>query len=137
MASDDRTMASLPRTLLQGVSWTFRGTAFGDRATFDAAVAKSQNPHKGKPWQPAEIVLHTARMRITPDVGWYLSDEHPTLELTADDGVRFTAGELLFKVHNAFVVDLREMDHKFFEGFTLADEQDAAKPPLYNLDLGS
>ena len=60
-----------------------------------------------------------------------------TVELAADNGESFTAGELLFKVHNAFVAHLRQMDHQYFEGFSLDEHQEAGKPPLYNLDLGS
>ena len=129
--------AAYPPTLLQNVSWTFRGPDFADRATFDAVVAKFQDPERGEVWRPAEVVLHAARVRVSPDVAWYLTDEHPTVELVADDGRSFTAGELLFKVHNSFVAELRQMDHKYFEGFTLSEDQEPGEPPLYDLDLGS
>lgn len=126
-----------PPELLFGVSWTFRGPAFDDRARFDAAVAECQDPDRGEVWRPDEVVLHAAYVRVSPDVAWYLTDDHPTVEFVADNGESFTAGELLFKVHNAFVADLRQMDHMYFEGFTLDDDQEPGKPPLYNLDLGS
>lgn len=127
----------LPRELLWGVSWTFRGDPFADRAAFDAAVAEFQNPDRGGVWRPAEVCLRVARVLVTPDVHWYLSDDDPVVELMADDGAAFTAGELLFKVHNALVSDLRQMDHKYFEGFSLAGHQEPGLPPLYDLDLGS
>jgi hypothetical protein len=63
--------------------------------------------------------------------------EHPTAEFTADDGESFTAGELLFKVHNRFVAELQQMDHKYFEGFSLSGQPQLGEPPLYDLDLGS
>jgi hypothetical protein len=128
---------SLPRTLLESVSWTFRGRAYSDRKEFEAAVHKLQNPARGGVWRPDEIVLRVGRVRISPDVAWYLTEEHPIAELVADNGVAFTAGELLFKVHNTFVAQLDRMDHKYFEGFTLADQQQDEEPPLYDLDLGS
>jgi hypothetical protein len=57
--------------------------------------------------------------------------------LVADNGESFTAGELPFKVHNAFVEALRQMDHQYFEGMTLSPEQRPDMAPLYDLDLGS
>jgi hypothetical protein len=77
------------------------------------------------------------RVRVTPDVDQTDWDEQPEVELSADNGEAFTAEELLFKVHNAFVADLRGGDHVFFEGFTLSEHQEKGRPPLYNLDLGS
>ena len=132
-----RNSSPYPPELLSRVSWTFRGQAFADRAAFDAAVAAFQNPARGGVWRPDEVVLHAGRVRVSPDVHWYLSDEHPTAEFAADNGEGFTAGELLFKVHNYFVADLRQMDHQYFEGFTLDEQQEPGEPPLYSLDLGS
>ena len=126
-----------PPELLWGVSWTFRGEPFADRAAFVAAVAEYQDPDGGEVWRPDEVVLRTDRVRITPDVHWYLTEEHPTAEFAADNGESFTAGELLFKVHNRFVAELRRMDHKYFEGLTLDERQESGGPPLYGLDLGS
>ena len=101
------------------------------------AVAEFQDPERREVWRPAEVVLRAARVRVSPDVAWYLTEEHPTVELVADNGGSFTACELLFKVHNAFVAELRQMDHQYFEGFTLSEDQDPGEPPLYDLDLGS
>src|SRR5437870_2564264 len=122
MAAQDNT-GPHPLELLWGVSWAFRGQPFADRAAFDAAVAEFQNPDHAEVWRPDEVCLRAARVRITPDVHWYLSDEDPVVELVADDGRAFTAGEFLFKVHNAFIADLRQMDHKYFEGFSLSRHQ--------------
>lgn len=137
MSARDGGLGAWPPTLVQSVSWTFRGTAFTDRSAFDAAVAAFQDAERGEVWRPGEVVLRVARVRVSPDVAWYLTDEHPTVELVADDGESFTAGELLFKVHNAFVAVLRQMDHKHFEGLTLSGHQEPGEPPLYDLDLGS
>ena len=124
-----------PSELLEDVSWTFRGEPFADRAAFDKAVAATQDD--GEDWRPEEVVVHTDRVRVSPDVHWHLTDEHPTAEFAADNGVSFTASELLFKVHNRFVAELGQMDHKYFEGFTLDEDQEAGETPLYGLDLGS
>ena len=126
-----------PPELLWGVSWAFRGEPFAARAAFASAVGEFQGPDGAGDWRPDEVVLHAARVRISPDVHWYLTDEHPTVEFAADNGASFTAGELLFKVHNRFVAELRQMDHKYFEGFSLSGEPRPGEPPLYDLDLGS
>jgi hypothetical protein len=136
VASHDNAGTYSPE-LLWGVSWVFRGQPFVDRAAFSAAVAELQSPEHGVVWRPDEVVLRSARVRVSPDVAWYLTDDHPTVEFVADNGESFTAGELLFKIHNAFVADLRQMDHQYFEGLTLDEEQESGEPPLYNLDLGS
>ena len=61
----------------------------------------------------------------------------PVVTLTADDGASFTAGELLFKLHNAVVEHLRENDHHFFEGLTLTGWDQDGKVPVYQLGQGS
>src|SRR5262249_42738313 len=124
-----------PPELLWGVSWTFRGPPYADRAAFEEAVAEFQGGDED--WRPEEVVLRCPRVRVSPDVAWYLTDEHPTVEFAADNGESFTAGELLWKVHNAFIVHLRQMDHQYFEGFSLSGHQQPCTPPLYDLDLGS
>jgi hypothetical protein len=124
---------SLPPELLWGVSWVFRGEPFADRAAFDAAVAEAQDG--GGDWRPDEVVLRAGSVRVSPDVDWLGDDQ--AADFAADNGVSFTAGELLFKVHNRFVAELRHADHQFFEGLTLDRHQEPGGPPLYELDLGS
>jgi hypothetical protein len=59
------------------------------------------------------------------------------MTLTAEDGKAFTSGELMFSLHNAVVEQLSKVDHHFFEGLELCDEQDDGLPSLYELQLGS
>src|SRR3954452_456966 len=100
---------SYPATLLQDVWWTFRGSTFADQTAFAAAVQQAQDPEYVDVWRPGEVVLHAPRVRVSPDIHWYLSDVEPVAELTADNGESFTASELLYKIHNSFVGDLRQM----------------------------
>jgi hypothetical protein len=137
VGSGSSSSGPMPSALLEGVEWVFRGPAFADRAAFEAAVGKFQNPEWGSDWRPNEAVLNAARVRIVPDADWWAGDDEPVANLTADDGRAFTAGELLFKVHNAFVAGLREAGHQFFEGFSLAADPGAGEPPLYVVELGS
>jgi hypothetical protein len=136
-AADRDTLDRLPTRFLESVCWVFRGTQFTDRTAFEAAVRDAQFPEWGEVWRPAEIVLRVPRVRIRPDADWYPSDREPEVVLTADDGESFSAGELLFKVHNALVADLQELHHQFFEGFSLSGHQEPGQPPLYDMDLGS
>jgi hypothetical protein len=137
MASESSGASSLPATLMQGVEWLFRGSPFADQKAFNAAVTEFQNPEWGPVWHPDEVVLRAARIRVVPDVDWYVGDEDPVAELSADDGQAFTAGELLFKVHNAFVAGMQQSSHQFFEGFSRSAQQVAGEPPRYDLELGS
>jgi hypothetical protein len=124
----------LPPTLMRCVAWAFDGSTFTDRVAFEAAVRGAQQPGAG--WNPGEVVLRVPRVWVTPDVLWHPPDDPPVAEFAADDGQAFTAGELLFKVHNAFVADLREMDHKHFEGLALVG-QEVGSPPIYEVIVGS
>jgi hypothetical protein len=56
--------------------------------------------------------------------------------LTADGPEGFTAGELLFKIHNMYTAALGEGDHIYFEGLTLAEDPGDGWP-VYDLDTGS
>ena len=72
-------------------------------------------------WDPAGVILHAARVRVRAEIPWLPRD--PVVEMTADTGAAFTAGELMYKVHNAFVALIRDSDHVFFEGLSLAEDQ--------------
>lgn len=43
-----------------------------------------------------------------------------TVELARDDGLGFTGGERLFKLHDAVVGQLRDRGHRYFEGLELS-----------------
>ena len=43
-------------------------------------------------------------------------DKCDELHLTADSSEGFTAGELLYKIHNQTVAYLEKLDYHFFEG---------------------
>jgi hypothetical protein len=125
-----------PRELMQDVAWSFTGPTFSSQAEFEYAVRQYQAEIFGEQtWQAEEVVLQSPRVRVENE--YEEEPEEAVAELIADNPGGFTAGELLFKVHNAFVGQLRDGDHHFFEGFSLAEEQVANRPPLYEIDLGS
>jgi hypothetical protein len=121
---------NLPENLLYDVEWSFNRPMFDDRKSFDQAVAQRQK-ELGNPvaWRPNEIILTVPTIRIE----CLLAIVAP-FELTSDNREHFTAGELLYKLHNALVKTLAKADHKYFEGLTM---RTPGETPTYRLHLGS
>ena len=131
-----------PQELLQDVSWTFAGSKFRSEAEFVEAVHQDEREylaHIGQPgeshWQADEVVLRCHRVIVEHDYGD--CDEDEVAELEADNPGGFTAGELLFKTHNAFVEILDGRDHHFFEGYMLIKQKNPNAVPRYEVWLGS
>jgi hypothetical protein len=136
MPRQNREGRRYPQDLLDDVLWSFVGEKFATQAEFVEAVREYAWQVQEEPtWDPDAVVLRSPRVRVMFDY-W---DEPGELsaEFAADDGDAFTAGELLFKVHNAFVEQIREADHVFFEGFYLVRQRQDGGPPLYEMYLGS
>jgi hypothetical protein len=92
-------------------------------------------------WIPDETVLAFPRLTVQY---FYRDDEEndeieEDFDLTADNNTGFTAGELLFKIHNQVIENLESEDHHFFEGLTLWEEEtgDDTGAPRYLLNQGS
>jgi hypothetical protein len=89
-------------------------------------------------WDPQELVLKSPRVKIRHE-RWD-DDENgeaeTVIELSTRNPTGFTASELVFKMHNAVVEYLRDMDHKFYERLVL-DEDASGDVPLYEIMLGS
>jgi hypothetical protein len=134
-----------PRDVMRepDIYWSFTGPTFRSRSRFEEAVRRYHRElgHEDN-WRPEELVLPCPRVRVRPDFWDDLDPEEAEgliVELSADDGAGFTAGELLFKVHNAFMRRFAEAagDYTFFEGFHLAKAPTGDNPPLYDICLGS
>lgn len=121
-----------PKDLLGDVYWSFGGKVFETEAEFNKEIRQYQIDIKKKDdWQPEKIVLKSPLVKVIYEY-WEEDDEVvKTVEISADNGEYFSAGELLFKIHNLVTENLRGMDHCFFEGLSLN------KPPTYWLSLGS
>jgi hypothetical protein len=131
-----------PRDLMEDTLWSFTGPRFRSQARLEAAVRQYHRRLEAEDrWQPDTLVLACPRVRIRPDF-WddLLPEEAEDLivEVVADDPSGFTAGELLFKVHNVFLKRFAELagDYTFFEGFHLIEAPQGAAP-LYDIRLGS
>jgi uncharacterized protein (TIGR02996 family) len=132
--------AARPQRLLDGIYWSFIGEPFATRADFDAAVGQSQVAIiEENNWNSGEIVLAHPRVWVRY-MCWESGEQrYPVLDLTSDNGEFFTAGELLFKIHNAVVRQLRKIDHHFFEGLVREQGKESVgdEPPRYRMRQGS
>jgi hypothetical protein len=128
----------LPLRALGDVCWSFTGSPFATREEFDARVRQYQiRIRKRDSWWPDEVVFPTPQVAVRYQCWRGDKQIEPVVSLVADDSGSFTAGELLFKLHNAVVEQLREIDHHFFEGLSLAGRTEDGKVPLYDLLQGS
>jgi hypothetical protein len=136
--------ARYPRELLGDVHWCFSRPTFRSLARFEEACRRCYREMGWEfNWRPAEVVLPCPRVRVRP-VFWddYVppeEEERFLAELAADSPSGFTAGELLFKVHNLFLRRWEEDagDYIYFEGFRLVKTPAGGAPPLYSIDVGS
>jgi hypothetical protein len=138
VAKRQRQAKDLPERVLSRVYWSFRGGPFADRPTFNEEVRQYQiDIAEEDTWSPDEIVIPCPQIRVVY-VYWRGEEQlDGMVPLVSDDGEGFSAGELLFKLHNAVVGPLAGDNHCFFEGLTLHSHQAEGKPPLYVLMQGS
>ncbi len=143
MAKARHKPARQPRELLSEVCWCFCRPAFRSQARFEEACRRyNRSLESGFDWRPKDVVLPCPRVRVRP-VFWDEFDPEEegrfVAELTADGRSGFTAGELLFKAHNAFLKRWAEDagDYVYFEGFRLVKAPSGDAPPLYDIDVGS
>lgn len=135
--SDDET-ESLPDVLMPGVLWSFVGDTHLTRDGFVTAIQDHERQVRGAvSWQPDRIVFRAPRIAVQY-MCWDGDDQiEPLVELASDNGEYFTAAELLFKVHNAVVVQLRDIDHHFFESFEFSGVRESDGVAEYTLQQGS
>lgn len=128
----------LPSEVMSEVAWSFTGDVYSGREKFDQKVRKYQADIAGNAeWQPDQVVLPVANARIVYTCSEGDDDIEKMVDLNSDDGKAFTAGELLYKLHNAVVRQLSAVDRHFFEGLSLNSRPIAYEPPVYVMYLGS
>jgi hypothetical protein len=136
----------LPDLVLADTLWDFfRQEEYASQAAFEAAVHRYHlELQEGSPeivpeehWQPRAVVLRVPCVIIEFEAeATDGAADVCEVTLTSNDGRSFTAGELLFKLHNAAVARLRNNHHRWFEGFELsAITEDNV--PVFALRLGS
>jgi hypothetical protein len=138
--TDDTADEEFPTTALVAAVWSFfEGRPFDDPAEFNRRVhAYHARVEDEDTWDPDEAVP-LSRLRVkffgveSPDDEEY---EDFVVELESD-GAHFTAGELLFKLHNAVAPRLEGVDHCYFEGLYLTDDPPVDGVPMYEMMQGS
>lgn len=151
--------------LLDDVAWTFEGPPIAARDEFVAAVRRWHAELAGRRhwierwrgpraachtmapdspalhitswlpdalsrrWPPERVVLRSPRVRIRRE------HDASITTLTADDGARFTAAELLHKLHAAVTPTLPPDAPRVFLELRLDADGDRASGPLYTLRL--
>lgn len=127
-----------PQEIMKDVRWAFYGGQYDTIGEFVNAVQEYHEELDADGWQPEEVVLTCKE--VTVQYAYWDEDEEDETEedfrLTAD-GDGFTAGELLFKIHNRVVGHLENEDHHFFEGLSLYKDAAPENRPFYFLGLGS
>ncbi len=131
-----------PLMALVAALWSFQGgEQFADAAEFNRRVSEYHvQVTEEDTWDPAEVVMPLPRIRVK-----YFGVESPededytdfVLDLQADDGAQFTAGELLLKLNNAVAPHLEGADHCYFEGLFLTEEVGEDGVPIYEMMQGS
>ncbi len=128
-----------PNRLLQQAAWDFTNHGlFSSQSDFENAVAAylketaEDEPPDLTPeetWNAAAIAFAGTTIRLS-----YYSDPededagfHSVL-LYADTAKGFTAGELLFKIHNATIERLSTSGHCWFEGLEFSRVSDDGVP---------
>ncbi|MBL8793990.1 MAG: hypothetical protein JNM56_08795 [Planctomycetia bacterium] len=135
--SDDETEA-LPDSLMPGVCWSFVGDTHLSRESFVEAVRDYERSiRRTATWTPERIVFRAPRIAVQY-MYWDGQDQvEPIVEPTSDNGKYFTAAELLHKIHNAVVIQLRDIDRHFFEGLEFSGVRESDWVAEYRLRQGS
>jgi len=123
-----------PNQLMSEVYWGFYGGRYECMEKFIREVT-DYNKELNKEWYPNQTILNCPKVTIQYS---YWNNENENVEekdfdLEADNQSSFTAGELLFKIHNHVVDKLEEEDFRFFEGLTLwkRKRKTLSSTPLY------
>lgn len=142
MAGAKKPAGALPPRVMAGVSWRFHGRPYASQARFDTEARRQQIDLAGRDrgWNPDEVVIRRSKIRVRY-WGWDArrsqEETERTIVLASGRRARFTAGDLLRKLHNAVVKELSRIDHQFFEGLVLVRRTAGDPIPEYRLVQGS
>lgn len=131
-------MPELPKSLMSKVAWSFTKEPYPTREAFAEAYRDyCERVFGGERPLNEGVALPIPVVRIQYHCWRGNNDVEPVVTLTSDNPAGFPELELLYKIHNATVEDLRGMDHHFFEGLNFGNPGNEENPPLYWVRLGS
>lgn len=125
--------------LMADILWSFTGGKREAQKLFVEELVRYNLEIDERKINPDEIVEESREVIVAfAYVNEDDEDKDCELRLTADSDEGFTAGELLYKIHNAVVADLEEGDCHFFEGLVENGVHEQYPDiPFYYLNLGS
>jgi hypothetical protein len=132
--TDEKPVVAQPdEDIMENVLWGFCGKKYETEEQFVEA-ALTYNRESGKTaWNPNEIVVESKEVIVS----YATEDENEEIRLSASKGA-FTAGELLFKIHNQVVEHLKDLDYHFFKGLIYNGVHEKyPDTPFYYLNLDS
>ena len=127
-----------PKELMTGIYWGFWGGKYNSQEEFVHSVTAYNKELGLKKWNANDTVLASSKATILYSYWDYDIDEEveEVIELEADNETGFTAGELLYKVHNQVVEKLENESHHIFEGFLLGQNESTLNQPFYFIKQG-
>jgi len=126
--------------VLNNFYWSFIGSKYSCQSNFEHTLIDYQVSIQGDEFNQESLyepVIIEPSIRVKY---WCYEGEtqiEPIIQLSTENGLAFTALELIYQLHNAVVEQLNNIDHHFFEGLELLEEQDGNQPTLYKLRQGS
>jgi hypothetical protein len=126
---------AIPPVALGRVQWAFTGAPFRTQSAFSKAVRAFQVEHgsAADEWEPAAPAIRAPRLAVelmAPAAADWTAQQ---VLLTAGNGAFFTNGELLFRLHNAIVAQIRGTDLVYLQGLELVNAQGPEGAPVYRL----
>ena len=114
-----------PKELMTGIYWRFLGGQYNSQDEFIRNVTEYNKELGKKKWNSEKTVLASSKVSILYSYWDYEVDEEieEVFELEAKNETGFTAGELLYKVHNQIVDKMENELHQSFEGFLLGENE--------------
>jgi len=136
-------MKEFPKKLMTNILWNFNDDEYNSQNNFIISLLAYNEKIFGEDFEleKDKKILDCAKV-VIQYMYWDEEKEddiEPDFLLTADNGISFSQGELLFKVHNKVNKKLKDADNSYFEGFLLCEGENPNNPdiPLYFLLQGS
>ena len=123
---------SVTNTPLDNLAWNFREGEFDNKEDFLNAVVKYNEEVQSIDGEKVKEILGREIESIGSETRFVLFDEDSEeaerqeireVHLTSDDGISFSAGEILFKLNRTLYPMLADSDAIFFEGFSIITEE--------------
>ncbi|MDO5489343.1 MAG: hypothetical protein Q4F52_04435 [Bacteroidaceae bacterium] len=123
---------SVTNTPLDDLAWNFREGEFDNQEDFFNAVVKYNEEVQSIDGEKVKEILGRKIESLGSETRFVLFDEDSEeaerqeireVHLTSDDGISFSAGEILFKLNRTLYPMLADSDAIFFEGFSIITDE--------------